>query len=104
MTIPTALVDKSKIDWKKIAKSPGYKSLKAAYIKDAQSDHARVRKGFCSFRGKPELRRYFKKAIGLAMKYAHKNGENFEIFLNRCEQKRNYNWLNYYQNHEISRV
>ena len=86
------------IDWKKVAASPGYKSLKAAYIHDVQeSERYRARLGRKPMREKEEFLRKFKWVIGRAMYYAHKYNRPIEAILWSWESDRNYWWLNYYQ-------
>lgn len=85
-----------KINWKVVSKSKGYKSLKAAYVYDVQKSVHRARKGW-SDRSKEEFRYHFKRAIGLAMHYAHKWNLPLEVVLDHWESKRDYWWLNFYQ-------
>ena len=85
------------IDWKKVAASPGYKSLKAAYVHDVQGNQRYIRRGHRPIRDKAEFRRHFKWVIGRAMYYAHKYNRPIEAILWSWESDRNYWWLNYYQ-------
>lgn len=77
----------SVLDWKAISKSPGYISLKKAYVHDVQK----------GWRSKAESRRHFKWVIGRAMHYSIKLRKPIESILNEWEEKRDYWWLNYYQ-------
>lgn len=87
-----------KINWKKVAASPGYKSLKAAYIKDVQEfQQYEGRFGQKPMRDKEDFLRKFKWVIGRAMHYAYATESSIEFILNHWEEKRNYWWLNYYQ-------
>jgi hypothetical protein len=86
-----------KIDWKKVAASPGYKSLKAAYIKDVQGNQRWVRKGVRPMRDKAEFLRHFRWVISRAMYYAHRYNRPIEAVLWSWESDRTYWWLNYYQ-------
>lgn len=87
-----------KVDWKKVAASAGYISLKAAYIKDVKKDQdAALRHGCRPFRSKEEFRRKFKWVIGRAVHYAHIYNRPVESFLWMWESDRDYWWLNYYQ-------
>ena len=76
-----------KIDWKKVSQSPGYRSLKAAYVHDIQK----------GYRSKSELLKHFKWVISRATYYAHHTNSSIEEILNQWEANRNYWWLNYYQ-------
>ena len=75
------------IDWKHLATTTGYKSLKEAYISDVQNKH----------RSKKESLRKFQWVINRAKHYAHHTGKSMEAILNEWEAKRDYWWLNYYQ-------
>jgi len=81
------------IDWKQLAQSAGYKSLKATYIKAAQS--AGKRKN--PMRKKDELLKHFNWVICRVKHYAYYTGKSAEEILNDWEVKRTYCWLNYYQ-------
>lgn len=76
-----------KIDWKVVASSPGYKSLKASYVRDLTRGN----------RSKQELLRKFRWVIDRAKHYAHHKGTFLQDVLNHWESKRDYWWLNYYQ-------
>ncbi len=78
-----------KIDWKQLAKSDGYKSLKQAYIKSVTTMHRHTRK--------EELYRDFQKVISKAVHYAYHTGKSVEQILNQWEQERTYCWRNFYQ-------
>lgn len=82
-----------KIDWKHLASTTGYKSLKAAYIKDVQEASKRSR----SMRKKDEFLELFNWVICRAKHYAHHTGKTIEQILDEWESKRTYWWLNYYQ-------
>lgn len=90
-----------KIDWKKVSKSDGYKSLKNAYIRDVQNSADRFRKGLRG-RSKEEFRIRFKQAIGLAMHFSHKWQLPLETVLDHWESKRDYWWINFYQKDRVS--
>lgn len=81
------------INWKQLATTPGYKSLKAAYIKDVQD----IQRHKYPMRKKEELLAKFNWVIGRAMYYAHRNGRPIGNILWSWESDRNYWWLNYYQ-------
>ena len=76
-----------KINWKQIAQTPGYRSLKAAYIHD-------VKQGY---RNKITLHKKFRWVIDRAKHYARHNNVSIETILDYWEEKRDYWWLNYYQ-------
>lgn len=80
-----------KIDWKTVAGSPGYKSMKAAVAKEAATSA-----GY----GRKRDKRYeetFRFAINRAKHYAHRLNKPIEEVLNEWESKRKYCFLNYYQ-------
>lgn len=81
------------IDWKHLATTTGYKSLKAAYIRDVQGSRRQKH----PLRRKAEFLRKFQWVISRAKHYAYHTGESIESILNSWEEKRNYWWLNYYQ-------
>lgn len=78
------------MNWKYIAQTKGYKSLKAAYIEDVQKSS--------STRSKVELLNHFNWVINRAKHYAYREKCSLEVILNAWEQARNYWWLNFYQN------
>lgn len=88
------------IDWKKVCQSPGYKSLKAAYVRDVQeSERHKARFKNKPMREKKEFLRKFRWVICRATHYAAKTGSPIEEILNKWESERSCCWwLNYYQN------
>lgn len=86
-----------KINWKEVCKSPGYKSLKAAYISDVQDAAKTISKGRKPMRNKQEFLQHFKWVIGRAEHYALHWGCALEAILDKWERNRTYWWLNYYQ-------
>lgn len=92
------------IDWKKVSKSEGYKSLKAAYIYDVQEEHHRARRRIMTMRNKSEFRRHFKNVIGLAMKYSHYWDIPIDQVLTHWENNRTYWWLNFYNEFRVSQL
>lgn len=80
------------IDWKHLATTGGYRSLKTAYIHDAA-------KGKRASYGKPELLRKFQWVINRAKHYAHHKGVSIESILNAWEENRGYWWFSYYDDH-----
>lgn len=79
------------IDWKVVAQSPGYKSLKAAYIFDVHS------RRHMYARDKEERYKKFQWVIGRAQHYADHTSLRLEEVLNQWEHKRDYWWVNFYQ-------
>lgn len=94
----------SKVDWKTVSKSAGYKSLKAAYVRDVQLGAHDLRRGRSPMRDKPRYRRHFKRAIALAMHYAHEWDLPIETVLDYWESQRDYWWLNFYQKGNLMRL
>ena len=80
-------------DWKHLATTKGYKSLKAAYIRDVTEAAKRGQ----SIRNKSEYLHKFKWVIGRALHYASHTKKSVEEILNEWEEKRSYWWLSYYQ-------
>lgn len=78
------------INWKHLATTPGYISLKKAYASYVVNKR--------SWQSKGELYRKFQWVIGRAKHYAHHTGKSIEEILNEWEEKRTYCWVNYYQN------
>jgi hypothetical protein len=86
------------INWKHVATTPGYKSLKAAYIKDVQeAEWYRIKFKQKPMREKAEFLKKFKWVIGRAMHYAHTYNRPIEDILWSWESDRKGWWLNYYQ-------
>lgn len=80
------------INWKTVAQSQGYKSLKTAYIKDVHAAGQKTNTG----RKKEDFLRLFQWVIGRAQHYAYLYGMPIEVVLTTWEAKRDYWWLNYY--------
>ena len=81
------------IDWKKVARSSGYISLKVAYIKEAMEAGKRKR----PMRDKEELYKKFQWVICRAKHYAEHLNRPLECILYEWERKRIHGILNYYQ-------
>lgn len=79
-----------KIDWKAVARSPGYRSLKAAYIQD-------VGPKSLAGRSKKTLYQRFQWVINRAKHYAVRLDKSLEEVLNEWESKRDCWWFGYYQ-------
>ena len=77
----------NKINWKYLATTPGYKSLKTAYIHDLQ-------KGWPN---KKELYKKFRWVIDRAKHHAYYKGISISTILNFWENNRDYWWLTFYQ-------
>ena len=75
------------IDWKYLSTTPGYKSLKKAYVDDLIKNT----------RSKKELLELFNWVICRAKHYSYYLSKPIEEVLNDWESKRTYWWLNYYQ-------
>lgn len=86
-----------KINWKIVAASPGYKSLKAAMVRDIQSSAKTEQKGRHPMRRKAEFTILFNWVIARAKHYAEFRGVTLCTILNEWEGKRDYWWLSYYQ-------
>jgi len=83
-----------KIDWKRVSKTPGYISLKKAMIFDIKKN----------WRSKQESYTKFVWVIARATHYAHHLGKPIEEILNEWESKRNYWWVNYYQDSRLPKL
>jgi hypothetical protein len=76
-----------KINWKHLATTTGYKSLKKACFDDIKRN----------YRSKKEVLQKFRWVIARAKHYVHHTGKSIESILNEWEEKRDYWWINYYQ-------
>lgn len=76
-----------KIDWKYVASTDGYKSLKVCYIHDIKN----------SWRSKKESLENFQWVISRAKHFAHHNGKSIEQILDEWEEKRTCWWLGFYK-------
>jgi hypothetical protein len=88
-----------KINWKHLATTKGYKSLKAAYIYDVR----KATKQKNPMRNKDEFVHKFQWVMNRAKHYAHNTNRSLESVLNDWESERTYWWLNYYQDSRQSR-
>lgn len=88
-----------KINWKYLATTKGYQTLKAAYIHDVKE----ATKGGYAMRNKDEFLRHFRWVICRAKHYVYKTGKSMEVVLGEWESKRDYWWLNYYQSCRLPR-
>lgn len=94
-----------KIDWKHVATTPGYKKLKAAYIHDViETEKHRQKFGKKLRRDKKYFLGLFQWVINRAKHYAHHQNRPLEDVLNEWEAKRDYCWLNYYQEEKFPRL
>ena len=92
-----------KIDWKYVATTEGYKSLKAAYAHDVQDAEKTRSKGRRPMRDKAEFLKKFKWVIARATHHADKLGVTLDVILDKWEKDRNSDgrycwWLNHYSN------
>ena len=85
-----------KIDWKYVANTKGYKSLKAAYIQDVQKAREHERKFGRAMRDKAEFLKLFNWVIARATHYAHHENSTIDVVLDRWESKRTCWWLGFY--------
>ena len=81
-----------KVDWKHLATTPGYLSLKDALIQNAMGVRRHNRPTDLA-----ADRKKFYWVIGRAQHYAYHKGKSIEFFLNEWEEKRDYTWHNFYQ-------
>lgn len=86
-----------KVDWKHLATTPGYKSLKAAYIRDVQAAAKDIQRGRRPMRDKKEFLTQFKWVISRACHYAYHQRLPIESILNMWENNRKQWWFGYYQ-------
>jgi hypothetical protein len=87
------------INWKEVSRSPGYRSLKAAYIYDVQYSEKRKQKGFHPMREKAEFRKLFNWIIQRAVHYHLNSPLSLIAILNKWETERGRSWwFGYYQN------
>jgi len=77
-----------KINWKEVAKSKGYRSLKNAYISYVRETHHYSRKA--------KLYKEFRKVINRAVHYAYHQNRSIIEILDEWEDGRAYCWRNYY--------
>jgi hypothetical protein len=74
--------------------------LKAAYVRDVQKA---AESKWTPMRKKAEFLHLFKWVLGRAQHYAHKTGIPMACILYNWERKRDYWWLNYYQDSQQPR-
>ncbi|MEZ5537606.1 MAG: hypothetical protein R3F02_18555 [Thiolinea sp.] len=86
-----------KPNWKEIAASQGYKSLKAAMIKDVMEASNHKKERGWSMREKEVYHQHFAWVINRAKHYAHHQKRTVSEVLTEWEKERSYWWLNYYQ-------
>jgi len=90
-----------KIDWKHLATTEGYKSLKAAYVKDVQEASTQKH----PMRDKKEFLKRFNWVINRAKHHAHVKGLSISTILDFWEKSRGYSWwFGYYQNGQHPRL
>ena len=87
------------INYKTLSKSPGYKSLKAAVLRDVKPGRTCFNLHGCSTKlqcsGDPCFK--FRWILDRVAHYSHKTGISPEIILNAWEEDRTYWYQNYYQ-------
>jgi len=86
------------IDWKHLATTPGYMSMKAAVAEEAKCT--------AKWKHKPDPRyvESFNFAINRAKHYAHHNNVPIENVLNNWELNRTFNFISYYTNHHFPKL
>lgn len=92
------------VDWKLVCQSSGYKSLKAAYVRDATDARKRIKQHGGTMRAPAKLYDAFQKALLGVYRISQRKGISFIDALNMAEKKRDYWWLNFYNTCEIERV
>lgn len=87
-----------KINWKTVCQTPGYLSLKKAYMNDVQKAaiHKHTR------RSKKELLAKFNWIICRAKHRAYIKNVTIDVILNIWENRRTMWWFSYYSEHAIS--
>ena len=94
-----------KIDWKVVARSKGYKSLKAAMIRDIQSASKEIQRGHRPMRDKAEFHKHFNWVIARAVHYAHHTKTTLDVVLNNWEAQRSMCWwYGYYQDSQMRKL
>ncbi|WP_139299814.1 hypothetical protein [Vibrio injensis] len=81
------------VDWKYFSQTKGYKSLKEAYMRDARN----AGKDSRPMRDKNELYKQFQWVISRCIHYGQALNKQPWDVLEEWESKRDYWWLNYYQ-------
>ncbi|MCG3743121.1 hypothetical protein EXA18_06410 [Vibrio cincinnatiensis] len=81
------------VDWKYFSQTKGYKSLKEAYMRDARNAGKEAR----PMRNKEELYKKLQWVISRCIHYAQALNKQPWDVLDEWESKRDYWWLNYYQ-------
>lgn len=91
-----------KIDWKHLASTPGYRSLKASMIKTIKRDN----RFSCSQANKVKTHLKFLKVIGRLQHLAHKQGVSMEYLLNFHESERgtHHSWDSYYSDFHLPKL
>lgn len=89
-----------KIDWKMVAQSTGYRSLKQSY-QQTQKHSARFKGNSNELDRQTKL---FHWIICRAKHYAYHLNTSIEDILNGWEANRNYNWRSYYSDHRFPKL
>lgn len=85
-----------KVDWKRLSQCEGYKSLKAAYIRDVQKANRDRQRGSRHARNKAEFRKAFQRAISTTIANAAILGVEPWDLLDQEEGRRDHWWINFY--------
>lgn len=83
-----------------VARTPGYQSLKAAYIKDAEDAGKRKH----PMRKKAELYARFQWTLGRAAHYAHWMRMSLPAILDMWEEQRSCWWFGHYSEHHFPKL
>ncbi len=83
------------INWKHLASTTGYKSLKAAMIVDIQDANKSRQRGYRPMRDKAEFYIQFRKIIRHATRYANFHEVPVHEVLDKWEEQRGQWWMNY---------
>lgn len=88
------------IDWKALAQTEGYKSLKAAYNRDVQA----IAKQGRPMRNKEEFLKKFRWVIARAQHYAVRRDTTVASVLKSWEAARDYWWMNFYRDGHMPKL
>lgn len=92
------------VDWKIVCQCAGYKSLKAAVVKDLTAARKAIKKYGRHYESLKEINREFQKALSLVYRYSVASGISFEDALGKAEADRTYSWRSYYQTCHVEKA
>lgn len=84
------------IDWKEACLCSGYKSLKAAYVRDAAEARKRIKHSNYPMRSPQDLYKHFQETLANVYWVARQINKPFIEVINECEKNRDYWWINFY--------